>query len=170
MIQKCPSNLCALASQDSILRTLVCQHLSLLYLAASKSYNKKYFHYLKTFFMSSVFLIRGLQKCAWNSILTMAFWGQSKTGQKITAGLAASAVLVCILQVAQTAIIKFQFLEYFSHCCEFRTITVSFGEKPAAIWQFFWIFAKKQLVKLQWVSLKWIPKECHYCQVSFKVK
>ena len=43
----------SLASQDSILRTLVCQHLSLLYLAASESYNKKYFHYLKTFFMSS---------------------------------------------------------------------------------------------------------------------
>ena len=43
------------------------------------------------------------------------------------------------------------------------TNNASFGKKLLQFDDFFLMFAKK-LVKLPWVSLKWIPKECHYYQ------
>ena len=42
-----------------------------------------------------VYLMRGFPKYARNSILTMAFWGQTKTGQKIATRWAGLAVLSC---------------------------------------------------------------------------
>ena len=42
-----------------------------------------------------VYLMRGFQKCGRNWILTVAFWGQAKAGQKCAARWAELAVLFC---------------------------------------------------------------------------
>ena len=101
----------SLASQDLILRTLVCKQLSLFYLAASAS--------------------RYVSIERWNTTKNLSATWQNfsclldkeiaeickkfKDRAKNTVRLAALAVLVCILRVAETTIVNFQFLEYFSN-------------------------------------------------------
>ena len=58
-------------------------------------------------------------KCARNLILTMAFCGHTKTGQKIAVGWAG---LAHIYQVAQKAIIKIRFLSYFCNQLNMRNV------------------------------------------------
>ena len=65
------------------------------YLPRVVKYNKKVLPIFDSIFHA--YLTRGLQKYSRNLIPTMAFWGQTKAGQKIAARLARLTVLSCRL-------------------------------------------------------------------------
>ena len=79
-------------------------------------------------------LIRGWQKYARNLVLMMAFWGQTRTGQKCTAGL---AVLSC--KLLKKPSLEFNFL------CIFAVKVHIFWEGRKNLWtsQNIWILPHK---------------------------